>query len=171
MPFCPRCGDEFESWVTACPDCGLALTNQKAKVLKIKSAPLKLVTVAVFDYSEEALLTKAKLESQGIRVYVLDGQMMSANWLLNTALGGIKLQVDESQAEKAVQIVEATKKLRKTPKDYSGPLCPVCHSSDVRYELFSPRLVFLTMLISPLPFITNNWRCNNCDHTWKAKKE
>jgi hypothetical protein len=168
MPFCPRCGDEFEAWVTTCPDCKTALVASKpAAKVKRKSVPRKLVTVAVYDFIAEAELNKAKLESEGIPAFIFDGTMMNVNFLFSTALGGIKLQVDESQAERAQEILESTKFVSQKPEDYSGPLCPTCGSSDVRYERYSKHQVFWGLLVAPHPFKANQWKCNQCGFVWK----
>ena len=59
-----------------------------------------LVTIATFDNPPSAELAKMKLESEGIDVFVLYKHMSSA--FPPIALGGIKLQVKESDRERAV---------------------------------------------------------------------
>jgi tetratricopeptide (TPR) repeat protein len=47
--------------------------------------------------------------------------------------------------------------------------CPECGSQDVRYEPYSMRLAFLTLLLIkfPVPFRRGKWRCQRCGSDWK----
>jgi predicted amidophosphoribosyltransferase len=89
MPFCPKCRDEFQDWVKVCPDCRVELvatlpelTPKPKKTFKNKF----LVTVATFNYPLEAHLSRAKLESEGIKAFVADEHMINANWLYSIAV-------------------------------------------------------------------------------------
>jgi hypothetical protein len=146
---------------------------QRRKAIKLKSVPIQLVTVGVYDYAEEAQANKIKLESAGLRVWLADEKTNNADWLLKTALGGIKLQVDQTQAEKAVRILESTGKIKITPVVDKALVCPTCGSADVRYERFATRWVFLSILLAgfPLPFLAKKWHCKSCGQIWQATKE
>jgi hypothetical protein len=37
MPFCPKCRDEFQSWVKVCPDCKVKLVDKRPPSKKNKS--------------------------------------------------------------------------------------------------------------------------------------
>jgi hypothetical protein len=109
MPFCPKCKDEFQDWVKACPDCRVALEDKLPPPSpKIKSIlPVDpIVTIATFSYPTEAHLNKAKLESEGIDAFVADEHIVQANWLYSLAIGGVRLQVKESEAEEALSIIK-----------------------------------------------------------------
>ena len=67
----------------------------------------KLVTVATFSYAAEAHLSKAKLESAGIRSFVAEN--FAPNWGITVGAGGVKLQVKESDANKAAKILNIKK--------------------------------------------------------------
>lgn len=65
-----------------------------------------LTTIASFSTVEEAALAKNKLTEAGINTY-LDGEnTVFLFWCLDNALGGIKLQVSEQDAEAACEILE-----------------------------------------------------------------
>ncbi len=67
----------------------------------------KLITVAAFNKGIKAHLSKSKLESEGIECFIADENVVNLNWFLSNAVGCIKLQVKESDAERAVKILKA----------------------------------------------------------------
>ena len=68
----------------------------------------ELRTVAVFDVAYKADLARTLLEESGIQAVVVDGEVASMEWLLVSAVHGIKVQVAEGQAERAEAILEET---------------------------------------------------------------
>jgi hypothetical protein len=67
---------------------------------------IRLVTVATFDMPHKADIAKATLEEAGIRAEVNDREIVAMDWLLMNAVGGVKLQVAEEDAERALAVVE-----------------------------------------------------------------
>ena len=66
-----------------------------------------LITIATFDLTVQAELAKAKLESEGIDCLLLDKNLIGAlGPFYSSMLGGIRLQVRESDAELARKILE-----------------------------------------------------------------
>lgn len=65
----------------------------------------EFVTVKIFNFQNDLHLAKSFLESEGIECFVQDELINQVYPLGTNALGGIKLQVEESQAEKAVQLL------------------------------------------------------------------
>ena len=59
-------------------------------------------TIATFLQLQQAHFAKAKLESEGIEVFLKDELM-----LYSLAMGGITLQVEEHKAENAIRILTA----------------------------------------------------------------
>jgi hypothetical protein len=68
----------------------------------------RLVTVAVYDLPPHAHMARQALEAAGIRATVADDQMVGMDWLLSTAVGGVKVQVWEEDAERAAAVLEST---------------------------------------------------------------
>jgi len=64
-----------------------------------------LVTIARFSYPTEAHIARTKLETEGIWAFVADEHLITANWLYSNAVGGVKLQVSERNAEQALEIL------------------------------------------------------------------
>lgn len=64
------------------------------------------ITVWTFMYPHEAHIPKAKLESEGIEVFIKDELTAQVNNIYSNAIGGVKLQVREKDYQRAVQILE-----------------------------------------------------------------
>ena len=67
---------------------------------------MDLITIKAFDESMQAHLVKSKLESEGIDVWLLDDHSVSVQPWASFALGGVKLQVRESDVEKAIELLK-----------------------------------------------------------------
>ncbi len=64
-----------------------------------------LVAIRKFRDLPEALLAKGLLESAGIECFLTDENMVRINWLISNALGNMRLQVGEADAEAAIEIL------------------------------------------------------------------
>jgi hypothetical protein len=67
----------------------------------------KLVTIATFDQPPKAQLARNALEEAGIPVVVNDETLVAMDWLLANAVGGVKVQVWEEDADRAVAVLES----------------------------------------------------------------
>jgi hypothetical protein len=65
-----------------------------------------LVTVKTFSYPNEVGIIRGRLESEGIRCFVQDELTTQVNHFYSNAIGGIKLQVKESDVEQALEILK-----------------------------------------------------------------
>ncbi len=136
----------------------------------------QLVTVATFTQGIDAHLARLRLESEGIECVVADEHTVGANWLYSNAVGGVKLQVSTSDVERATGILSrepvfATPQVPESTEDDGDPRCPNCNSTDVSYERFARRVVFVCWLFLgiPLLFLKRKWKGLKCTHQWKAK--
>jgi len=68
----------------------------------------QLVTVAAFHSEPEFLLARTRLESAGIECFALNENMLRIAGWHSHILGGIKLQVLESDAQDALAILRQT---------------------------------------------------------------
>ena len=64
------------------------------------------VTLVTFFRAHEAHLVKTKLESEGIKVQIADEHLVSIQPFYSPALGGVKLNVLQSEFETAKAILE-----------------------------------------------------------------
>jgi hypothetical protein len=140
-----------------------------------------LVTVATFTNPLEAHIVRGRLQAEGIEVYVAHEHHIWANWFLSTALGGVKLQVNPEDAQRADEILR-----HEQAGDYEGllpeadppdtepqPGCPACYSPDITAFRRSGRLsLFIVWLSSlPLPYSGVTMVCRRCGHTWVNREE
>ena len=63
-------------------------------------------TVAVFTYPTEVIVPRITLETAGIECIAKDEETITANPLLSNAVGGIKLQVKETDYPRAVELLK-----------------------------------------------------------------
>ena len=148
-----------------------------------------LVTVASFSEPINGYLARARLEDEGIPCFLADAHTISANWFYSNAIGGVKLQVRASDAERARAIVEQELRRRRNGGDIDwtavdptwtfdgnhpeegASTCPRCGSMEVFYEKFSRPMIFLSILLLgiPVPFLSRRWSCKGCGSNWKMK--
>lgn len=65
-----------------------------------------MVTVTTFDQAAQARIAENVLKEAGVPVVVADETIVAMDWLLSNAVGGIKVQVWEEDAERAVTALE-----------------------------------------------------------------
>jgi len=65
----------------------------------------KMVTICSYSRPYEANIVKSQLESAGIPVFIADEYTIGINWLYSNALGGVKVQVPESLASAAKELI------------------------------------------------------------------
>jgi hypothetical protein len=133
----------------------------------------KLVTLATFGSSTDAHLARMRVEAAGIECFLDNENIVDANWLWSSAVGGVRLKVPEEDAAAAL---EALKTEVKGPPpavpDAPGPPCPRCGAPDMMYQQRSPRelLVSLLLLGFPIPFLGPTWKCRQCRREWSVKR-
>jgi len=66
----------------------------------------KFVTVLTFTYPHEAAVIKSRLESEGIICFLQDEFTAQINPFYSNAIGGVKLQVGESDLEETLEILK-----------------------------------------------------------------
>ena len=66
----------------------------------------KLVTIATFDQTAKARLAQNALTEAGIKATVADETTIAMDWLLGAAVGWVKVQVLDEDAERAVAVLE-----------------------------------------------------------------
>ena len=133
------------------------------------------VTIATYDDYLTANFDKQKLEEQGVLCYLADENTVTIKWILNNALGGIKLRVPQQQAEEALEIL-ATKAEEITADfrldERAGDInCPNCGSNNTVAEKYSKSLAGWTWLILGFPIAATpigEYRCFHCGHKWKS---
>ena len=122
-------------------------------------------TVATFDDAMLADLAKSRLESEGIRAIIPDQHFNAVyGGILQPALGGIRLQVDKSDALRAHTVLSAI-----DPSYRANEHCPQCSKDTLRLSPRSRRLLnfLLFLFTNRVPAKQSYWRCSSCGYTSK----
>jgi len=82
-----------------------------------------LLTIRNFATQQEAAVAQGVLENHRIPSYVQGGQVATMLFYIGTALGGVKLQVPQSLAEEAAELLSGE---FVTPDDVPAWRCPDC---------------------------------------------
>jgi Putative prokaryotic signal transducing protein len=141
----------------------------------------ELITISKFFTLGEAKLAQGKLVSAGISAFVCDENMHALNWHIGMALGGIRLQVPDSQVVRALEVLDDFE-----PEDpgvfvESGEeeeemeevaCCPECESLEIR-EISTPNPRQIALWSSAIPFpetsaeSSRRWKCLMCGYRWR----
>ena len=141
----------------------------------------ELVTITKFLSLGEAKLAQGKLVSAGISAFVCDENMHAMNWHMGMALGGIRLQVPDSQVVRALEVLDDFEPEPAEADDDEDELeevacCPECESLEIR-EVASPNPRQITLWSAAIPFpeppaqATHHWRCLACGYQWREADE
>lgn len=115
-------------------------------------------TIASSTYPADIQILKGKLESEGIAVFLRDENTINTDPLISDAIGGVKLQVYESDKEKAIAIY---KQLKSYVADEGGNLiaCPNCTKQQLEVVYLRKNLLYKLF-----PFFEpKKYRCDNCN--------
>ena len=92
----------------------------------------KLVTICTYTSAVQAEVVKLALAAEGIESFVGDANMVTTDWLIGGALGGVKLEVAEADVPAAMAVFAANESLTKPsadrPADDGVPRCLSCGS-------------------------------------------
>jgi predicted RNA-binding Zn-ribbon protein involved in translation (DUF1610 family) len=131
-----------------------------------------LVTVRHYRDLPDAYVGRSQLETAGISVWIADEHLVQMNWFYSNLVGGIRLQVDESDEAAAREILEAgvPGTITYGPEEvYVQPTCPKCGSAEITLGGGTERgrsLVALYVLSIPVPSREAVWHCEVCGAQW-----
>lgn len=131
-----------------------------------------LVTIARFRDLHEALLAQGKLESAGIEAVLADDEMVRMDWLYSNAIGGIRMQVAEEDADSARVLLDEPipEQLQDeyTGEEFEQPHCPSCGSLDIEFgQRKGAKILTWLVLGFPLPIPgKQRWKCCDCGAEW-----
>ena len=129
-----------------------------------------MITLRQFRDLPEALLAKGCLDSAGIDSLLLDDNVVRMDWLWSNLIGGVKLKVEPSDAERATEILN-----QPIPEtidvdgigEYEQPHCPNCRSLDVTFKELNRPLSYASLVLIPIPVHRKAWRCHSCKVEWE----
>jgi hypothetical protein len=127
------------------------------------------LTVASFWEPAEAHIARLKLESEEIDCMMLDENLIATYWGCASALGGVKLQVRESDLSRAQELLHRGQRIEESTKPIYGQHCPHCGAKTIGLQTFSSRLAFVAILAlaEVIPFIHLHQTCSSCGFRWK----
>ncbi len=119
--------------------------------------------LAVFEYSTEAQLIKAKLDSENIQTMLMDEKTIDSDPLISQAIGGVKLLVHNDDLNKASEVYN---QIRNYVKDENGNaiVCPKCSSTKILIADLERKNLFFMLF----PFFeSKKYICNDCKTVFK----
>jgi predicted RNA-binding Zn-ribbon protein involved in translation (DUF1610 family) len=130
--------------------------------------------VPVYSYTNyiDANIMLGRLESEGINCWLMDENTNTVNPIWGQAIGGIKIMVAKSDAERAVELLNQFRREQqaKTP-------CPNCGSVNVDL-VSSPRkastwigAIFSFLFASYAVAPNKVYHCFKCGHEFKLKED
>lgn len=136
---------------------------------------MALVTLRAFRDPIDAELTRAQLESQGIRAVVFDQHVAGIQWLYSYAVGGVKVKVEEADLAAAREALTSRSEdldaleIQATSTPADG--CPACGSLEIGASRVD-RMAGAASLLAGFPFLAWRWRwhCRACGHSWRADR-
>ncbi len=139
----------------------------------------ELITIANFHSMGEAKLAQGKLTSAGISAHVRDENMVNLH--LAIALGGIRLQVPDSQVVRALEVLDdffpEGSETDEDDETDTIACCPECESLEIReVGANGPRQIALWSAAVPFPDLQqgellHRWKCLACGYQWEAAEE
>ena len=132
----------------------------------------RLVTVQRFRDLSEAIVARSYLGSAGLHVYLYDENLVRLDWQVSNFIGGIRLQVEVSDAPAAIDLLTQPVPPRFSfggLTDFAQPVCPVCASTEITFQGASraAALTSLYVLSLPLPPGPETWVCDLCGARWE----
>ena len=135
-----------------------------------------LTTIRTFDNAPEAHVFRIKLENSGINSYIFDEETITLDPLMTVALGGIKLKVDKTDFDKALNIISEIENSPLTNENNEILKCPKCDSSELYTGFKSMKgtkgiistLISFLFWVYPLS-VKNVYKCKNCGNEFNRK--
>ena len=124
-----------------------------------------MITLTTVSWIAEADALCTLLETCGITATIPDQGTVTIDPILSQAIGGIRIQVKESDLARAREILAD----RRPPSAPGIFECPNCGSDSVRYENVSRRFAFASLILLGIPLLwcKRQCQCNTCGSKWK----
>ncbi|PAW94535.1 hypothetical protein CKK33_13965 [Mucilaginibacter sp. MD40] len=133
----------------------------------------KIITFERYYDPMLAHIVRTRLEDNGIPCFIADDNVIAANPLLNTAVGGIKLKIFERDLERCREILAGEPDLHEqdhveTDEHDQAVVCPYCASTNVTHlQQDGGGSGLLSALTSMFTFKgPEQWHCNNCQQNF-----
>lgn len=130
--------------------------------------PMKLVTIATYTFPHEMAVSRSRLEASGIECFVQDELTAQVNNFYSNAIGGVKLQVKEEDAEAAVQLLKKMDEPNLVTSN-SKIQCKQCGSGNLEGKGLTGQIsmVLWETLGRPVAVFSSKYHCHNCNEDHK----
>ena len=131
-----------------------------------------LVTIQTFREVQAAMLAKGLLDSVGIECFLADDNAGRIFGFISDVLGGMRLQVNEADAETATALLRQSSADHWKSANETDPRvgrCPMCDCADITFqEIESPISSPAGRLLTDRPATIHEkvGRCNSCGYEW-----
>lgn len=139
---------------------------------------MSLILLKTLDDSISAHILKTRLESEGIPCFIHDENIVTLNPLYNFAVGGVKLMVNKSDLEKAIQVLKDIDETPYTDEKDKEIRCPNCQSTELYADFKSMKnpagvlAAITSFLLVVFPFYYKSvYRCKKCGTEFNVKKK
>lgn len=129
-----------------------------------------LVTLKIFDTAIEAHILKNKLEGDGVLCFIMDENIVTLNPLLNFAVGGIRLQVNEQDLIKAKGYLSELEQKPYTDGQGNIIKCPKCDSQNIYSDFKSMKdakgliAMITAFMFTAFPIYSKSvYKCKKCN--------
>lgn len=138
---------------------------------------MNLVTIKSFDNGINAHILKNALESEDIACFIYDENIVTLNPLLDFAVGGVKVKINEEDVEKARKIIHELDEKPYTDEQNHAIQCPNCGSKHLIANFKSNKspqgifasIVSLLLMVYPI-YYKSVYKCRDCDTEFKWRK-
>ncbi len=126
-----------------------------------------MITLTTVSYIHDADILCMKLEAAGIKSFIPDENLTSAQPFFANTMCGIRVQVNESDLAAAREILQ-----REYPAACRNPLeCPKCKAIAGEPARISTLFVVVSLLLLGIPFLwfRRTCKCRSCGNVWKMR--
>jgi len=135
-----------------------------------------VVSIRRFRDLPAALLAQSALDSAELASFLVDDNIIRLDWFYSNLIGGIKLCVNQEDAEAALDLLEQSIPGEFEVKGvgkYEQPRCPKCQSLDITFQDLNQPVAWLSVYLLGLPIHLhrNRWVCHSCGKQWRQTEE
>jgi len=131
-----------------------------------------LITVARFTDAMQAHIARGRLQAEGIAGHIADEHYITMNWFLSNALGGVKLQVEKADADRAKNLLNDIQSgdfaIDEVISVTAPIICPQCGSHTIKLIPHKRHWALVVFYFFCVPIAhREKYICRKCHFTWK----
>lgn len=129
------------------------------------------ITIATYTFPHEVYVDRSKLESYGIYCFVMDEITIQVHNFYSNALGGLKLQVQQKDFERAKKIISNHPDISTDYTD-SKIKCPNCNSGNIDSISLNRKISLVILMLTglPIPIFSRKYHCYECHDEFRLTK-